>query len=114
MARKISVALMRCMMSRVVLTTHGVSSTWNNSWMPRVMKTPRLSSRGEALTERRRRNLAVDQERLFVFSWTSEGLNVPARGLLSRVMDATTRDRPLVVPTAAPLDFEIALPVSIP
>ena len=42
-------------------------------------------ARGDSLVERRRLNLVVNREPWFFVSWTGEPLDVPARGLLSRV-----------------------------
>ena len=70
------------------------------------------SARGEALVERRRRNLVVDREPSFLNSWTGERLDLLARGLLSRVMGITSRSRTAFPPVEVSLQRETALPVS--
>ena len=67
------------------------------------------SARGEALTERRRWNLMVDREPSFFISWTGERLDLPARGLLSRVLGVATRSRTLPLSEVS-LECDAVLP----
>ena len=57
------------------------------------VRTPIESARDEALMERRRWNLLVGRESSFFISWAVERLDLLARGLLSRVIGITSRNR---------------------
>ena len=70
------------------------------------------SARDDALMERGRRNLVVDRELSSFISWTGERLDLPARGLLSRVMRITSRSRTAFPPAEVSVEREAALPVS--
>ena len=70
------------------------------------------SARDEALMERHRRNLAVNREPSFFLSWTGEQLEMPACGLLSRVMGVVFPSHTDVPPSEVSLEREAALPVN--
>ena len=77
------------------------------------VRTQVKSARDEALMECRWRNPVVDRKPSFFMSWTGERLELPARGLLSRVMGNTSRSRAAFPPfslaceAALPRDFSI-------
>ena len=62
------------------------------------------SAREEALMERRRQNLVVNREPSFYTCWTGERLDVPTRGLLSRVMGVASRSRTAFPPPEVSLE----------
>ena len=63
------------------------------------------------LVEHRHRNVAVDRAPSSFISWTGGRLDLPARGLLSR-MGITSRSRTVFQPAGASLEREAGLPVS--
>ena len=67
---------------------------------------------GEDLVERRRRNLVVSREPSFFLPWIGKQLEMPTRGVFSRVMGVATPSRPAFPPAEALLERETALPVS--
>ena len=69
------------------------------------------SAREEALVERRRRNFVVGCKPFSFNSWTGERLDLPARGLLSRVMGISSRSRTALPHAEASLECEAVLPV---
>ena len=70
------------------------------------------SARGESLMEPRRLNLVVNREPSFFIFWTGERLDVPARGLLSRVMSVASRSHTALPTSEVSLEREAALPVN--
>ena len=68
------------------------------------------SVRGESLVERRCLNLVVNREPSFFTTWTVDGLDVLARGLLSRVMGVAPRSQTVLSPSEVSLEGEAALP----
>ena len=67
---------------------------------------------GAALIESRRQNFVVNREPSFSVSWTGEKLDMPNRGLLSRVMCVATRSRLAFAPLRLHSEREIAFLVS--
>ena len=55
----------------------------------------------------------VNREPSFFISWTGERLDVPARGLLSRVMGVASRTHTAIPPYEVTLEREAALPMSL-
>ena len=70
------------------------------------------SARGESLMEPRRLNLVVNREPSFFIFWTAERLDVPARGLLSRVMSVASRSHTALQTSEVSLERQAALPVN--
>ena len=63
--------------------------------------------------ERRRRNRVVNREPpVFFLSWTGEQLDIPTRGLFSRVMGAATPSRTAMPHAEVSLKRDGTLPVS--
>ena len=59
------------------------------------------TAREEAHVQRRRRSLLVDCEPSSFNSWTCERLDLPARGLLSRIICISPRSRTALPPAEA-------------
>ena len=106
--------LLGSMMSLGSLDNRETSATQNRSWIPRTdehVLTLVGSARGEVLSEHRRRNPVANCEPSDAILLASERLDVPARGLLSRVNCVASRGRTVFSPAEVSLKREAALPM---